>query len=608
VGLFLGGLGILDVSEPTSPVFIAEYPFPKVIDVHASGDKGFVVVEGLLEETGLFVLDVSDAAVPVLEGFHKTRRPSALLVDGDVAYVLHWHSDFGYPSLVLDIVDMASTQNPVLIGEFMLALDPNLVLYGGPALAISFPYLVVSTFSWPENHVEILDISVPEVPMLLGTYSESGQHLRAQHWSYPYAVLSRSQTDGDVEDLVILDLGDPSSPVMVQEYPGFGGEVTTHEGIACIASGPKGTCIVDLNDPLDMQILGCFTPSGNAVECEFEDGVAYIADTRVGVTILDISDPKDVVLLGEELLSLWPYAGVLEGHHLITASGVMGVKVVDVQDAEEPELVGSLVTRFDAYDITVDKSTAVVCSGESDYNEFSGLEVIDVSDPTSLQTLSYYETGSPHGEVLLRDNLLYLLTFDPDFQVLDVSDPTGPSPVGAFHLSGGSKMWGHFFPSGLAVDFDKERAYWLDQTLGLVIVDVSEPENPELLGNLPDAVVGPASDKIVLSGTTAYVSALGYVKVIDVTDPHSPQPVDDIDFNNATDVALHKHDDFLFVARNDGGSGGVQLVDAGSPAVLKPLDDLILEHACFDLVAGYGYAFAMERWGGVEVFDVSGCW
>ena len=70
----------------------------------------------------------------------------------------------------------------------------------------------------------------------------------------------------------------------------------------------------------------------------------------------------------------------------------------------------------------------------ADYS--GGLEIIDVSNPTSPVRLGGYRTSGSAQDVAVSGALAYVADVDAGLQVIDVSDPTSPVRVGGYDTSG----------------------------------------------------------------------------------------------------------------------------------------------------------------------------
>jgi Ca2+-binding EF-hand superfamily protein len=177
----------------------------------------------------------------------------------------------------------------------------------------------------------------------------------------------------------------------------------------------------------------------------------YVAEGGRGIHVLDVHQPT-VPTRVAFVATINPRGIELTGDHLYVADGIGGLKILDVADPKSPRLVGRLPT-FDAHDVEVRWPWAYVADGPA------GLCIIDVRDPTAPRFLGECdlnaESGRPN-EALLVESL---------FQY---SRPTVKDQRPADRRTRARNL--------CAV---------LDRTDGLILVDVTEPELPNLLYPTP---------------------------------------------------------------------------------------------------------------------------
>lgn len=173
----------------------------------------------------------------------------------------------------------------------------------------------------------------------------------------------------------------------------------------------------------------------------------YVAEGRRGIHVLDVrhpTEPRRVAFVA----TLSPRGIELAGEYLYVADGIGGLKIFDVATPEAPRLVGRLPT-FDAYDVEVRWPWAYVADG------YAGLCIVDVRTPTAPRFLAdcdlNAESPRPNEAILVESLFQY-------------SRPTARD--------------------GRPAD-DRTRARnlcaVLDRTAGLFLVDVTEPERPQIL-------------------------------------------------------------------------------------------------------------------------------
>jgi len=115
-------------------------------------------------------------------------------------------------------------------------------------------------------------------------------------------------------------------------------------------------------------------------------------------------------------------------------------------------------------------------------------------------------------------NYAYVSGEEGSLRILDISDPTGPVEVGAYHHT---PRFTNEYPMDIfVVDGHAYVAYDMG---GLWIVDVSDPTSPREVGHYR---VGDLLTGVQASRGYAFVANGGYgLRIVDVSDPASPEEV-----------------------------------------------------------------------------------
>ena len=192
----------------------------------------------------------------------------------------------------------------------------------------------------------------------------------------------------------------------------------------------------------------------------------------------------------------------------------LGVRIVDISDPTRPEM-GATVARFErttAEDVVALRVSTPVFRGDllavgiqrcGDEHAPAGLALVDVSDPRNPVELGFYDSGpSLHGvhelDVLVRgDQVLALLalpdeeeTDEPEFRIVDVSDPRRPVLIASWDLQatlGPVRGQGCFpapFSHSAKASRDGMRVYLSYWDGGIIILDIADPTTPRMIGRL----------------------------------------------------------------------------------------------------------------------------
>ncbi len=180
------------------------------------------------------------------------------------------------------------------------------------------------------------------------------------------------------------------------------------------------------------------------------------------------------------------------------------------------------------------------------------------------QLLSIIEGGFTGTGVFVEDDVAYV-TADPEgLAIIDISDPENPFILGRYDTPGVAKD----------VRVQNGVAYVADGANGLMIIGVNNPAVPNLLARLE--LPGNAVD-LSLRNNRAYVASAnsapsqGSLHVIDIANPSNPSLLDSIDAAaNLTGVDVNEDGNIAVLTASGDGVQIVSLLSA-SPAVISSL-------------------------------------
>lgn len=340
-----GGLSFYDVSDPCAPQILSSTPEDDLRETHATGfasvgDRWYAVTaakdNGLDLDGGILLWDVTNVAAP--EVVSQLNVPGHFYPDAYARVVLSaaYQAPYVYVGGAdngIFVIDASDPASPVLAAQH--ALEPTLRV--GQVNVIG--NLLVATAAEGPRTV-LLDVSVPETPQPIagGDFDlvDSTGMIRESYFSnvgggYVYYAIKNG--DGG---LLVQDIRDPSAPVLAGHFDsgGNGGYVFVKDELAFVGESSFAG-IYDLTDPAaitqvaTLQLPGdldTITPIGNvavlAVDDESEPNQAtalapYATDVdsrpprvtwsvpqdgasglpvsaRVGVTLSEMVDVKSV--------------------------------------------------------------------------------------------------------------------------------------------------------------------------------------------------------------------------------------------------------------------------------------------------------------------------
>lgn len=203
--------------------------------------------------------------------------------------------------------------------------------------------------------------------------------------------------------------------------------------------------------------------------------------------------------------------------------------------------------------------------------------------------------------IQVRDGFVYVVGGDAGLSVLDVSNPESPQLVGGLAIDGYS----------LDVSVEGDLAFVIQRPSGtrptsnLVVVDLTIPALPRVVGHL-DLPGGAA--KIEASGDMVYVSdywwiaasqEFGGLRVVDVTEPSAPRLAGRIAMTPMTDMTVVERLGYAV------GDLVLYVLDLSAPASPRISSSLVLPGRATAVVVQGGLAYVAGGDQGLLVVDIA---
>ena len=179
----------------------------------------------------------------------------------------------------------------------------------------------------------------------------------------------------------------------------------------------------------------------------------------------------------------------------------------------------------------------------------------DISDISSPVPVGSVELGRYPNTLAVANDYLYVTVHDR-LCIYDLSDPTSPQLVTEYF-----EQCAHD-PEGIVIE--ENRAYITNGASGLLILDVSNPEQPHYLGSANEAY-GYTRDLCLTGGYAYAASAEGGVTVFDISDPHAPFPCAHVQLPSfCYYVGACGH--YVYAAASGDSDSGLWVIDASNGA------------------------------------------
>ncbi len=446
--------------------------------------------------------------------------------------------------------------------------------------------------------------------------------------------------------LVIVDISRPTTP----EPVGWAGplqdsvlDIALSGDYAYLAIRYHGLQIVDISDPAHPFEVGFYDTPGNAVQVAVAGGYAYVADENGGLRIVDVSNPHslvetsflyvgiqttDVAVLGNYAFAATsgfitirgnyaymtgtfsvidvsdPYAPREIGPLPLSLPG--GLHIVDVSDPAHPVEVG-IYTRYNAYYISAADAWGnrayIGLNYGSPFDEAGRLVVLDLDDMASPVPRGAYNTWGSISAVSAMGNYVYITDAEKGLLVLDVSNPDAPVLVGKYLI-----------PARVSDMMIHQDHLLITTGESLAVVNISDAGNPVELSFCEYDSIGEGGPLATL-GNYAFVAIdehlpvgrLTEILVINLAAPESPGLV-----GRGYSWLIRQNDlaaagTYVYVVSGT-GDGALQIVDVAHPEgqwMSNVVGTCRTPGDGYEVDVSQGYAYVADGRGGLRVIDVS---
>ena len=543
------GLAFYDVTNPTEPKLVGQF---------ADGDgydqiivkKKFAYVTG--SDFGIKVIDISSLKNPkVVSVFDDVTYLSRITYSNDHIFALVWGS--------IVIIDVSNPRDPSLVYTYEFSYD-----YGTFDMKIKDEFLYVID----QNTVIILDITNPKSPFLVDTwvfdefiysfdfYGDTAvvtnsddvffynienpaniskivkfsdircdyQYIQLRdHYAFiigrqgffcfdienpnnirkvgeylqELGLISHGFFDDDFvylvdyfRGIIIIYLGDLSStPLLAGKLitNGHTFDTVVHDNVAYVSNYMGGLDILDVSNPTNPKLLTRYSGGLSFyTSVAYENSRVYLGNYLTGsIEILDVSNPKKPIRLSspfDEHLFLFPYSelevrneiaffvDIYEYYHIYEGH----LYIINCSNPANVSII-NIITVFEAllFDLEIVDNHLLIATDH-------GLQIYEMDDDYNLTLVSEYsEIAEIIRAIDVVDNTAYIAARDYGLLLLDISDIENPVLLSSYDTNevSGMQFGGRYLAS------EDEIVYMIDMNDGLLVFDCSNPANPIPIGS-----------------------------------------------------------------------------------------------------------------------------
>jgi hypothetical protein len=303
---------------------------------------------------------------------------------------------------------------------------------------------------------------------------------------------------------------------------------------------------------------------------------------------VDISDPENPQFLGQtEMLPHLVENIVINGNFAYVAASYAGLQIIDISNPQLPLIVGSETDPTLAFAIAYTNNHVFITDPET-----GTLRLLNVSDPTHpspVWSLNGFGGGT---DVLVNGDYLY--TVMDTLEVFDISNITQPKLVTSLPANTLDNGW--FYSLAVA----ENSLYAISVTSEFYVFDISQPDLPEKKGMIFLDHNQYLSFDIVVVNQHAYLADYYGLTLIDISDPQNMVKIGDLTpFWFTSQLAVVNNIAFLI---NWDGMHVIRINDPISPEVIGAYEPGSFMNR-MAIIGDYAYLYGVSD--SAVVYDIS---
>jgi hypothetical protein len=247
-------------------------------------------------------------------------------------------------------------------------------------------------------------------------------------------------------------------------------------------------------------------------------------------------------------------------------------------------VLGSYDTPGIAYNVQVQSDLAYVADG------FSGLQVLNISNPKNITRLGNYDTPTAVWSVQVQNSIAYVANYNSGLLVLNVSNPKNITRLGDYDTPG----------NACNVQVQSDLAYVADGFSGLQVLNISNPINITRLGSYNTSGPGIAYNVQVQSDLAYVADGFSGLQVLNISNPINITRLGSYDTPGAA-YSVQIANGLAYVAD---GVSGLQVLNISNPMAITYLSSYDAPGVARSLQVQAGLAYVADDTSGLQVIDL----
>jgi hypothetical protein len=245
--------------------------------------------------------------------------------------------------------------------------------------------------------------------------------------------------DNNPGGLMLINISNPELPVLLGSYYNIGlpNDFVLHGDLAYVANRFDGLEILNISDPQHIIRIGHYHPGYEIADVQIGDNIAFLGSFSQGFEIVNITDPTNPTKISNTLLTGHCINVCLDGDLLYVTDHIQytNIEVYNISNLLSPVKVGEFILQdHDLFFPTIYGDYLYV----ADHGSTGKLLILDISNPTNIIEVARIDVQSQRyaNRMCVTENILYMADYDEGLILVDISDPTDPEVIASYYNGG----------------------------------------------------------------------------------------------------------------------------------------------------------------------------
>ncbi len=448
----LNGLIALDISNPSSPVFLGQCELPGRQNSYVADFEDDVAVISC-EYDGVVTVNISDPSnMYILDRYDLTNSVQDIIVEDNIVYAAYtfsglrtlnitnpsaitfegsYYSGSGtvytiekYGSYILaynnvgydvDIINVTDVTNPSFVSSYNPGSSMRDITTKN-----TYAYLFLNS-----GYTYIVDLSVITSPSYTSQFTHS--------------VCSQAKIESDILYIAAYSLvrfynvSNPTSPTFITNYQVESGDADylyLNDTTLAVSQRNYGLLLLNVTDVTTPTKLGEFEYYGNLNGVKVDNNFAYMSSNN-GFLIADVSDISNPVYIykNDTDISNQVYHVALYNNYVVAVFD-HDIRIFDVSNPYNPVFVSTTDLGDQIRDIEVAGNFAYVGTSND------GLLIVNLTDVNSPTIISSLDEGYAIYDLFVNGNFVYVAKGSNGIAIINTTDLQSPDNLQNISLAG----------------------------------------------------------------------------------------------------------------------------------------------------------------------------